>query len=171
MVQIGNYHIGKAETATEPIIDVLEAALLWDLLKARYLCVEETQIYQNYAHDPEFKKIIGTVGIKVLEKQTDELEKQMNLFNVLLPKRPPKSYNRPSCDQVFTDEFIFQKIFRGCQYLLDAHVRALQSSITNDSLRTMFTDFFNEEVMLFDKLIKYGKQKGWLEQPPVYRPT
>lgn len=169
-MQIGNYHIGKAETATEPIIDVKEASLLWDMLLARYLCIEETQIYHNYAHDPDLKKSIAMVGIKVLEKQTDELEKQMNLFKVPMPKRPPKSHNQTSSDQVFTDEFIFKKIFRGCQHLLYAHIGAIQSTITNDSLRTMFTDFLNEEVMVFDKLIKYGKLKGWLEQPPVYRP-
>lgn len=164
MVQIGNYHIGKAETATEPIIDVLEASLLWDMLLSRYLCIEETQIYQNYAHDPEFKEFIAAVGIKVLEKQ-------MNLFNIPMPKRPPKSYNQPSCDQVLTDEFIYKKILRGCQQFVDTHSRSIRSSVTNDSLRTMFNNFLNEELMLFDKLLKYGKHKGWLEQPPVYRPT
>lgn len=168
-MQIGNYHIGKAETANEPTIDITEASLLWDLLVARYLCIEETQIYYNLAHDPEFKKVIDTIGIKVLEKQTSELEKQMNLYNLPLPKRPPKSHSQTEDTQVMSDQFIFTKIFRGCQSFIYFLARAISSMVTNDSLRTTVTNFLNEEMMLFDKLIKYGKQKGWLEPPPLYR--
>jgi len=168
-VQIGDYHIGKAQTATKPNLDIYEASLLWDLLVARYLCIEETQIYYNYAHDPEFKKIINTVGISVLEKQAAELEKQLNLFNLPLPKRPPKNHNRPEDTEVMSDEFIFAKIFRGCQSFIDLHARAIRSMITNDPLRATVTNFLNEEIMIFDKLIKFGKQKGWFEPPPMYK--
>lgn len=36
MVQIGNYHFGRAETASKPNMDTGEVFLLWDMLVSRY---------------------------------------------------------------------------------------------------------------------------------------
>lgn len=53
MVQVGNFHIGKAETTQRPSLDSGEAFLLWDMLVSRYDIIENTQIYQNFGHDPD----------------------------------------------------------------------------------------------------------------------
>jgi len=37
MVQIGNIHIGKADTATQPKVDIVEASILSQQLYYRYL--------------------------------------------------------------------------------------------------------------------------------------
>lgn len=170
MVQIGNYHIGKADTATEPRIDVGEAALIWDLLVARYQCVEETQIYHNFAHDSELRVLMQDVGIGLLERQVKELEEHLNKYQVPLPKRPPKTYNLRDGSEFMTDEFMFIKIFTGCQIFIDCLARAIRSTVTNDALRSVFVKFLKDEIPLFDRLCKYGKQKGWLEPPPMFKP-
>lgn len=46
--------------------------------------------------------------------------------------------------------------------------RAGRSMVTNDPLRHIVVDFLTSDFSLFDKLVKYGKQKGWLEPVPIY---
>ena len=170
MVQIDNFHIGKAETALKPEIGILEAGLLWDFLAARYLCIEETQFYHSLAHDTEFKKIIS-YGIKnVLEDQVNKLEEQMDKYKVALPERPPKSMNMDNSQVPFNDRFIFQRIFIGCSNFIDYSARVGRSMVTTDSLRSMVFGFLKNELSLYDKLCKYGKLKGWTSIEPIYRP-
>ncbi|HZK24919.1 MAG TPA: hypothetical protein VFC74_05985 [Oscillospiraceae bacterium] len=45
MVQIGNFHFGKADSAEKLNLSLQEAALVWDVLVSRYKCIEETNIY------------------------------------------------------------------------------------------------------------------------------
>ncbi len=168
MVQIGNIHFGSADTAIKPTINILEASLLWDLLVARYKCIEETQIYQNYAHDADLKAMIK-YGIDFLEKQINELERQMNLYKLPMPNRPPKSINQGVNSLVLSDQFIFSQIFEGCQTFIDYLARMSRSITSNDPLRQEMTKFLTEELFLFDKLVRFAKVKGWLNTPPIYK--
>lgn len=166
MVQIGNFHIGRAETAKEPVLSTGEAFLLWDHLVTRYDIIQMTQIYQNFVHDPDFRYIIGKGLASTLEKQVDKLEKEMNKFKMALPDRPPKSVNITANSEILEDEFIFKQIFMGIQNFLEDHVRTVRSIVTNDPLRDMFIEFLKEELDIFNNLCKYGKIKGWLQVPP-----
>lgn len=58
MVQLGNFHIRRGETAKTPSLDSGEAFLLWDHLVSRYDIIEMTQIFQNFVHDPEFALVL-----------------------------------------------------------------------------------------------------------------
>lgn len=168
MVQIGNIHFGSADTAVKPTVNIVEAFFLWDFLVARYKCIEETQIYQNYAHDTDFKAMVK-FGIDFLEKQINELEKQMNIYKLPLPDRPPKSINQGDNSVVLSDRFMFSQIFEGCQTYIDYLARATRSMTSNDPLRQMMTKFLTDELFLFDKLVRLAKVKGWLNVPPIYQ--
>lgn len=169
MVQIGNIHFGKASSSVQPQVDIIEASLLWDLMVARYNCVEETQIYNYYAHDVELKALLN-FGIGFLESQVNELEKQLNLYKIPLPKRPPKSVNNGVDNMVLSDQFMFSQVFEGCQNFIDYLAHISRSIISNDPLRHLIVKSLTDELSLFDKLIKFAKLKGWLEVPPIYRP-
>lgn len=168
-MEIGNYHIGRSETATAPTVSITEASVLWDFLGARYKCIEETSIYHNFAHDPEFKEIIDRIGLDMLQSQAEKLEKLMDLYGIPLPGRSRKSFRQKDGSTLFDDEYMFKQIFEGCQHFLEYLATAIGTSVTNDSLRQQFIDFFNDEVAVFNNLCKYGKLKGWLETPPVYK--
>ena len=167
MVQIGNFHLGRAETAKAPILDAGEAFLLWDHLVSRYDTIEQTQIYQNFAHDPDLKLILLKGLSATLEKQVDRLEAEMNTFKMPLPSRPPKSVRIEANSGVLEDRFLFKEVFTGIQNFLDNHTRTVRSLVTNDPLRKMFINFAKEELDLFDMFVKYGKLKGWLQTPPL----
>ncbi|MGQ9823572.1 MAG: DUF3231 family protein [Desulfotomaculales bacterium] len=167
MVQIGNFHLGKAETAKAPLLDTAEAFLLWDHLLSRYDAIEKTQIYQNFAHDPDLKLLLAKGLSATLEKQVNSLEAEMNTFGLPMPSRPPKSVRIETNSGVFEDRFIFKEVFTGIQNFLDNHIRTIRSFVTNDQLRKTFIDFAKEELELYDKFVKYGKLKGWLQTPPL----
>ena len=167
-MQIGNYHIGRAETAKEPQIAAIDSYFLWDQLVSRYDIIEQTQIWLNFAHDPEFRLILERGLSEALEKQVNELERQMNKFKLPLPPRPPKSANIISDSGILTDKFMFKQVFTGIQLFIDLHAHTIRSVIHNDTLRKMFIKFANQELEIFDRLCKYGKIKGWLEVIPLY---
>jgi len=168
MVQIGDIHLGKAESAIPPGINIMEASLLWDALMSRYKCVEETQFYYKYAHDNDFKALLK-FGVNFLSSQADELEKQMVKYQLPMPKRPPLSFNDPENNRnIFSDEFMLRQIFEGCQTFIDYFARVSRSVIANDQLRKVFVNFLTDELTLFDKLCKFAKLKGWIEVPPPY---
>jgi len=168
MAQIGNIHVGKADNAVPHSITIYEAALIWDFLSARYKCIEETSIYLNYVHDPEFKKMISKLGMKILESQSAEMEKQCNLYGIPMPKRPPKGINQKGDSMNFSDEFMFRQIFEGCQHFIDHLGFCIKTIVHNDSLRDTFIGFLHEELSIFSNICKYGKIKGWLEVAPIY---
>ncbi|MDI6711161.1 MAG: DUF3231 family protein [Bacillota bacterium] len=169
MVQIGNYHIGKAENAKKPVLDCGEAFALWDQLVSRYNIIEQTQLYLNFVHDPEFKYVLRKGLAEALEKQVNTLEEEMNRYEMPLPHRPPKSVNIPVSGTLMEDRFLFAQVFTGIQGFLDSHIRTIRSVVTNDPLRAVFIRFAKEELDIFNDLCKYGKIKGWLEQPPIYQ--
>jgi len=171
MVQIGDFHIGKAETSSPPALSITEASLLWDFTAARYKCIEETQIYHNFAHDKDLQELIKYGLENVLETQVNKLEQQLNQFNVPLPERPPKSFKTlERSNKFFSDKFIFQQIFEGCQSYIDYLALVSRCMITNDSLRSIFLGFLYDEASLFDKLCKFGKLKGWIIPSPLFNP-
>ncbi|MTI84789.1 MAG: DUF3231 family protein [Firmicutes bacterium] len=170
MVQIGNYHIGKGETAKTPTLDSGEAFLLWEMLVSRYDVIELTQIYHNYGHDPDFKASLSHGLYKTLEREVNILEDELNRYRIPLPNRPPKSVKLPANTEVLEDEFLFRQIFKDMQSFLDNHIRTIRSIINNDPLREMFIDFLKKELDIFNGICKYGKMKGWLQNPPKYTP-
>lgn len=171
MVQIGNYHLGKAETAKKPNMDAGEAFILWEMLLSRYDIMMKTQIYQNFAHDPDLKAMLSMGLTEILEKQADILEIEMNTHRLPLPLRNPKSVNLPTHNAVIDDEFIFRDVFFGIQSFLDYHARVIRSITTNDKFRKQLIDMAVDELYLFDKLVKFGKLKGWLKVPPIFQPS
>ncbi len=170
MVQIGDIHIGRPETANPIVADVLEVSALWDELVSRYNAIEFTQIVQNFAHDVDLKLILSKGLFNTLERQVDKLEAEMNKLKIPLPERPPKSVNTPSTSGILQDRFIFGLLFTGIQSMLKAHIEHIQVITTMDGLRKMLIDFVHEELSLFDKMILYGKLKGWLRNPPKFSP-
>lgn len=169
MVQIGNIHIGSADTATPPRIDIGEAFILSQQLYYRYVCLEQTIQYYNYAHDLDFKQVIK-MGLSYLEKEVATIEKQMDKYNVHQPSRSPKSVRVSSTNSsLINDQLIFEQIRNGCSAAVEKNLRNALMILNNDSLREMFINFVHNELDVMYNCCKYGKFKGWLPVYPVYK--
>ncbi len=148
-----------------------EAFHLWNHLSIRYDTLEISQIYEHYAKDPDFVLVLQTGIQKTLEKQINTLEKEMDHFGLPLPERPPKNIRPPENAEIIEDNLMFRDMFTGIQFMFQLHATALKQNTTNDRLRTIFSRFLHEELDIFDKLVKYGKLKGWLRPTPLYLST
>lgn len=168
MVQIGNLHIGQAETIKPPEVDSGEAFLMWDYLVSRYGNIQLTQLLQNYAHDPDLKLLLKS-GLTLMENQVNKVETELNRVQIPLPNRPPKTVSTDIGSEVWSDQFIFSLIFTDIQGFLEQHIRVIRSITTNDTLRKMFISFLYQEIDVFDELCKYSKLKGWLASPPMLK--
>lgn len=108
------------------------------------------------------------IGLRVLEKQVTEMEKEMNRYHLPLPKRNPKSVEFLEDTSVINDQFIFKRLFTGIQSFLENHIRIIRVLVFNKQLRRMSIVFLKKELSIYGDLCKYGKLKGWLVVPPMF---
>jgi len=159
------YKIHKPQKSEQLLVS--EAFHLWDHLNQRYDQLHLTSTYKSLIHDPELVVII-TLGVQSLSEEIKMLENLMTKFEIVLPGRPPASTRIPIDPEVFEDVFMFRSILTGLQEAQDLHLRAVVQTEMNDKLRKMFTRILLNEMSLYDKLLKYGKAKGWTQPAPVY---
>jgi hypothetical protein len=107
-------------------------------------------------------------GLKNLDKQVKMLEKEALQYEVPLPNQPPAAMVANIDPEALEDRFMYGTILRGIQDALDLNIRALIESIRNDALRKLFFEFLSVEMDNNEKLLKYGKVKGWIDSPPIY---
>jgi hypothetical protein len=169
MAQIGNLHIGKADSAKQPVIDIGEAFILSQQLYYRQYCIEQTELHYQFANDYEFKSLIKR-GQDYIKKEAAEIEKQMVKYNVPQPSRSPKSVKISlKGNSITNDQYLYEQIRYGCKAAIENNLKNAFMIINNDSLRTMFVNFVKEEMDLLTNLIKYGKAKGWVPVYPEYK--
>lgn len=157
--------LGTKDTAME--LTTGEAFVIWKNLVMRYDIYEMTDIFQNFANDPDFNLLL-TVGKNILNKIIEQLENLMSEYKIPLPPRPPKSINTPANTEVLRDELMFRLVYSGVQNFLTHHINALLNS-QNSKLVKMYRDFEIKEMDYYIKLGKYGRLKGWLSLPPEYK--
>ena len=150
----------------EPL-STTEAFHLWDNISQRYQQTQLTQLFLGFAHDKDFRSILK-VGVKVLNEQTRTLEEEATKFEIALPERPPSHVSVPMDPESMQDFFMFNIIFKGVQDVIDLHIRGVIESIRNDTFRSLLMGFWEDEVDMYERMLKYGKIKGWVNAPPVY---
>lgn len=137
---------------------------LWEELGERYGTLKKTKLFYEFINDLDFKAIVNK-GITVLQNQINELETIMENHNIQTPERPPEKMAIPTNMTAITDEFIYNEIVNGSQRLIDTHTRVFRGSY-NDNIRQLLKKFIIKELDVYDGLIKYGRIKGWLNNPP-----
>jgi hypothetical protein len=148
-------------------INASEAHNIWDLLKSNYLAVELMQIWENYAHDAEFKVIIK-LFIKDLQKDIVILEKEIQKYGIQGPDKNRASVNAIANTEVLYDETIAQEFYLFAQENVEQLLRSIRTSTTNDGIRELLMGFIHGAINRLDKVVVYLKLKGWLDTPPMY---
>lgn len=144
-----------------------EAGHLWDHLTFRYDNIDQNRAIRDAVHDGDFK-IVLDAGIRILSRQIRRLEKELLAFGIPLPKAPPVVHAVIEDTEYAEDDQIFRLLLTGLQGAVLLHVKAFIHSTTNDRLRAYFKKLLISEMGLTEKLVLYGKVKGWLNPPPTY---
>ncbi|WP_408956100.1 DUF3231 family protein [Natroniella sp. ANB-PHB2] len=137
-----------------------EGSHLSELLALRYDQQQLTALFLEFVPDPNFKQIIKD-GDSTLQKQIGTLEKKAQKFEVPLPDAAPAHQKVNIDPEAITDTFIYRIILQGIRDSITLHIRSIIETVTNDDLRTFLNQLYKKEVDIFNKLIKYGKAKGW----------
>jgi len=152
----------------DEIVAANEIWELWQHLQYRYINIQETKILSSFTSDVDFNLILNT-GISILEKQTIKLENILLNYGVNLPNKQPKNIPTLESKELLDDKFIFTMIVGRMQNATTIHGFALQEIVINDKLTDFFMSLLFDEMNYIDKLVRYGKLKGWIPKVPVYR--
>lgn len=145
-----------------------EGAHLFDLLTLRYDQQQLTSLFLGFIHDEDLKQIVKR-GKSTLEDQIKVLENKSQEYEVPLPESSPAHQNINIDPEAINDKFISRTISNGIKDAISLHIRSIIETIRNDDLRSFFHKLYQEEVDIFNKLIKYQKLKGWSDITPKYK--
>lgn len=154
---------------TQERIDSTTIFNLWHHLSFRYIAIHLTKLSLSLTNDMDFKFVL-TEGIDHMQRQTKLLEKELLKYGVMLPERYPEVMPTPDSSEHVEDQYLFTLILEGMKNAVTLQAMAIKETITNDRLRRLFVNLVFEELDLITLLIKYGKLKGWVLKPPMYRP-
>ncbi|EEG76397.1 DUF3231 family protein [Dethiobacter alkaliphilus] len=149
-------------------IDIQEVFNIWNVLRARYYSMETVKFFMNFVHDREFDLVLNRL-LNHYETQALILEQEGKKFKIEVPKRPPYKIKTSAQVDVITDSYIFRNIYNGVVSQLFSLMTAYRSTTTNDHLRGILKDDLIQHLKDFEILYKYGKLKGWQEDPPAFK--
>lgn len=149
--------------------DAGEIFHLWDHLTFRYDNIYQTQFWFQHANDLDFKILLKKGLQDTLKVQAKKLERELTKFGVPLPQRPPNVI-ASSGTTTIEDTYMFRTLFTGLIGAAWMHALAVKQCFTNDRLRNIFKDLLVQEINIIDKMILFGKTKGWLGIVPQYTP-
>jgi len=151
----------------QQLVDVEEAYNLWDTLKSMYGVMERVQIWNNFAHDPEFS-LIFLKALHDYKKEINILEKELEKYAIQGPQTNRAKINSSVNSEILLDKFLAHDFFLILQEHVEMFLRACVTSTTNDSIRELFLKMLTHTVDRLSNMEKYLKLKGWLETPPLY---
>lgn len=145
-----------------------EVYYLWQHLLFRYNAVHITKIYSSYVYDMDLK-VIFDIGNRELAKQTTKLENTLEKYGVNLPQPYSRVIPTPEATEVFSDGFMFWDVLSRMQNAAALHSQAVVDTIINSEVRNIFKELIFTESNIINRLIKYGKVKGWMPLEPHYK--
>ena len=157
----------KKQEVCRQKISVREAFTLWDILTSKYMAMNRILIWENFAHDKDLVLVLK-LAKKPFDKNILILESLMDEFAIESPDRNMTFENSPVNPRIVTDEFIALDVFLYLQEHVENMLKAVRSSISNDSVRKTLKTMFFDTVNELDKYALYLRAKGWIAVPPRY---
>lgn len=149
-------------------VSAIEIYQLWEHLVFRYANIELTALFEEVAYDDDFKLMLK-IGRNFLQKQAKKIERLLIHYGVTLPHKYAKVVPKIEAREAMNDKFMFNTILTGIQSATTLHGIAIQEVIVNDQIRKFFAKLLFGEIKMIDRMIKYGKIKGWITQSPFYK--
>lgn len=160
--------IGKSAKDKQRIINVSEVFYIWDILVTKLDILETIQLYENFIEDYDLKVIKDGVKNGITTGITD-MEKLMDSYALPFPERPPAGIKTTVDLEQLTDRYIYQGLFEAIQAFFYILASGFMNSYTPD-IRKAIKNHLLLTIELQETLVDYGKLKGFLNEPPIYRP-
>jgi len=159
---------GKSIREKQRIINVVEVFYIWDVLVTKLDALETVQIFEHMIEDNDLAIIKNKVKEGLLEG-IDDMEALMREYDLPFPMRPPADVSSTVHIEVVSDRDIFQMFYEVIAAFFPILGIGFMQSTTPD-VRKGLKNHLLLTMELQEMLVEYGKLKGFLNQPPVYRP-
>lgn len=160
--------IFKQSKGLKEEIDIQEAFNIWNALRARYHSVETIQLLKNFIHDKDFTVVLGGF-LDQWTKSAEKYEELIEQFKIKSPTKPPRDFAITVKINHIADDLVYRRIYNDLTSQMYFLATAYRSSVTNDHVRKIIRADLESHLKNFDTLYKYGKLKGWMDDPPAYK--
>lgn len=160
--------LGKSTRKKQQFINVNEVFYIWDILVTKLDMLETIQIFENMIEDNDLKLIKSRVKDGITTGIAD-MEHLMKKYDLPFPVRPPAGTNPTTSLENIADRDIYQMLFEAIQSFFPILGTGFMNCI-NPEVRKGFKNHLLLTIELQEMLVEYGKIKGFLNQPPVYKP-
>jgi hypothetical protein len=160
--------IFKQSRGLKQEIDIKEAFNLWNMLRARYHSTDTIRLLKDMTHDRDFTMLLTNL-VNEWDKHIQQYEDAAKALQLKVPKRPPYDYRTSAKINQVTDDFIFKRIYNDIVAQMYPLITAYRTSTTNDMLRKIIRNDLEKHLENFEMVYKYGKLKGWMDEPPAYK--
>ncbi|MCR3922572.1 MAG: hypothetical protein NUK65_08680 [Firmicutes bacterium] len=159
--------VGKSPKDMQKLINVSEVFYVWDIMVMKFDILTTVMIMENFIKDNDLK-LISTQVKKGLITGIEDMEQIMQDHSIPFPARPPVSNHSTAILEDITDEFIYQNFFEGVQSFFPVLASGFMNS-TSPKVRKVIKNHLLVTIELQEVIVEYGKLKGFLNPPPVYR--
>jgi len=160
--------IGKSAREKQRIINVVEVFYIWDVLVTKLDALETLQIFEHMIEDHDLTIIKNKVKDGLISG-IEDMEILMRDYDLPFPMMPPKDISSTVHLEAVSDRDIFQMFYEVIAAFFPVLGTGFMQSTTPD-VRKGLKKHLILTMELQEMLVEYGKLKGFLNQPPVYRP-
>ncbi|MEL7565258.1 MAG: DUF3231 family protein [Dehalobacterium sp.] len=160
--------IGKSVREKQRIINVVEVFYIWDVLVTKLDALETLQIFEHMIEDNDLAIIKNKVK-EGLIVGIEDMEVLMRNYDLPFPIMPPKDISSIVHIESVCDRDIFQMLYEVIAAFFPVLGTGFMQSTTPD-VRKGLKKHLIFTMELQEMLVEYGKLKGFLNQPPIYRP-
>ncbi|WP_245561103.1 DUF3231 family protein [Desulfoscipio gibsoniae] len=160
--------MGKSTKEKQRIINVVEVFYIWDVLVSKLDALETLQIFEHMIEDNDLIIIKNKVK-EGLVVGIEDMEALMRDYDLPFPMRPPADVSSTVHIESISDRDIFQMFYEVIAAFFPILGIGFMQSTTPD-VRKGLKNHLILTIELQEMLVEYGKLKGFLNQPPVYRP-
>ncbi len=159
--------LGKPSIEKQAIINVSEVFYVWDIMVMKMDILHTVRIMESLIVDSDLMFIANQLG-KGLETGIAQMERIMNDYSIPFPLRPPAASTAISTLEDFSDKTIYETLYEGIQSFFFVLASGFMNS-TSPKVRKALKDHLLLTMQLQELIVEYGKIKGYLNVPPVYR--
>jgi len=159
--------LGKTTREKQATINVSEVYYIWEIYTMKFDMLEGMHIIENFVHDDDLKYILSKF-VAGLKSGINEMDKLIKDYGIPFPIRPPLLSKTSAVSEHITDRFIYEEVFGAIQSFFPILASAFMNA-TSPRVRKAFKNHLLLTVELQELIVEYGKLKGFLMEPPVYR--
>lgn len=159
--------LGKPSAEKQAIINVSEVFYVWDVMVMKMDILHTVRIMESLIVDSDLRFIAVQLR-KGLETGISQMERIMKDYSIPFPLRPPAASTAISTLEDFSDKIIYETLYEGIQSFFFVLASGYMNS-TSPQVRKALKEHLLLTMQLQELIVEYGKIKGYLNVPPVYR--